>query len=93
MASLDLLLLFLHRLAVRTQAMFAGQRSTWPCHHANDEVTHNLFARNMYEIPTPEEVARKMCTSLCLNGLFAFFKDALVQAQKVASASRGIPTN
>ena len=84
MSSRGLLLLFLHRLAVRTQAMFAGQRSTWPCHHANDEVTHNLSARDMYEIPTPEEVASKMCTSLCLNALFAFFKDAIVQAQKAA---------
>ena len=64
--------------------MFAGQRSTWPCRHANDEVTHNLSARTMYGRPTPEEVASKICTCLCVLALFAFSEDAIVQAQAAA---------
>jgi len=64
--------------------MVAGQRSKRPCHHAIDEMPRNFSARTMYGRPTPEEVASKVCSCLCLQALFAFSKDAIVQAQEAA---------
>ena len=75
---------FLHRLVVRTQAMIAGHRSERPCHHAIDEILRKLSARTMYGRPIPEEVASKVCSGLCMLALFAFSKDAIVQAQEAA---------
>ena len=64
--------------------MIAGHRSERPCHHAIDEVPRKLSARFMYDRPIPEEVASKVCSGLCMLALFAFSKDAIVQAQEAA---------
>lgn len=64
--------------------MIAGQRITRQCHHDIDEMSRNFSARTMYGRPTPEEVASKICTCLCVLALFAFSKDAIVQAQAAA---------